>query len=332
MVGIAKLLALLIVPIVSIRHREIYGNRNQSNPARAFLISHRSCSQDPHAACNRKLFQQLAGLSGDAEKYPFAKHFLYQGLPSDILNDPKWTRHVEASRGRGYWFWKAALTNRLLKRGEISNGDIVVWLDGDCLLKNLGDKWQWGEVLRGNFQYDFFVANLIYREQVWTKGDIYAEFNVSFENPQYGGSSRQVHDNFWLMRVNEKTRDLLLKWEDLVSNFHLVSDEESVAPNSPLFRENRHDQSLLSMLLKASMLYQIGEEPYEKHLHPKYGVRGLRAIQGRLQDLISEPVDLKPSNVSRDATYTNRWICINDECHDLVVQPKGFVPRGVAPA
>merc|ERR1719221_188419 len=175
----AMLLALLVVPTVSIRHRAIYGERNQNESARAFLISHRSCSQDPHMACNHELFQQLAHLSEKATAYPFVKHFLYQGLPSDILNDSKWERHVKEDRGRGYWFWKSALTNRLLKRGEISDGDIVVWFDADKGPKVWGSKEDWAEVLRGNFNEDFLVAEQKWRECDWTKGDIYTEFNVS---------------------------------------------------------------------------------------------------------------------------------------------------------
>lgn len=326
MMRAAMLLLLLVVPIASMRRRAIYSERNQHKPARAILISHRSCSQDPQAACNHHLFQQLNSLSDEAEAYPFVEHFLYQGLPSDILNDPKWEKHLEADKGRGYWFWKAALTNRLLKRGGISDGDIVVWIDADTGPGRLGSKPDWVEVLGGNFQEDFLVKDQTWIERDWTKGDIFKEFNVSVGSRQYG-TSRQAHAQFWLLRVNEKTRELLSKWEKLVLNFHLVSDEKSVAPNGPHFRANRHDQSLLSMLLKASMIHLVGKN-YQQQLHPEFGVRGLNAIQGGIGNLQRTHI---PDNSSRLSPPTSRWICVRDDCYDLNMQPKGFVPHGVAP-
>lgn len=406
LIGLAAVLqAAVLIALSSMRHRVVYGPKIQNESVRAFLISHRSCSQDPNAMCNRQMMKDLTRLSDVAQAYPFAGHFLYHGLPSDIWNDPKWKDHVSfdnsryQARGRGYWFWKAALTNRLLKRGEISDGDIIVWIDADTMPDRLGKYEEWVEVLAGNFQEDFFMRdqprNLPREERMWTKGDIYEEFNVSFESPQYG-ASRQASANFWLLRVNKRTRELISKWENLASNFHLISDEKSKAPNYPKFRENRHDQSLISMLLKASMIRIVepeqepeewdpeatlggpeamdpdaeepeawkrwrprsrpgsprsprrnepeeeealqAEEParepralaeYQQDINPKFGVRDLSAIQGELHNLITQPISGKSSNVNSTLPPANRWMCIGDECHDLMVQPKGFVPRGV---
>lgn len=373
--------AVLIVLAAVLRHRAFYGAEDNIEPVNAFLISHRSCSQDPKVMCNKGFLNELTRLSEAAQAYPFAGHFLYHGLPSDILNDSKWKDHISfdnsryQARGRGYWFWKAALTNRLLKRGEVSDGDIVVWIDADTTPDKLGNYEDWAEVLAGNFKEDFFIRdqpnNLPREERMWTKGDIYDEFNVSFESSQYG-ASRQAWANLWLFRVNKKTRELLSKWEELNSNFQLISDEKSMTPNHPKFRENRHDQSLISMLLKASMIRIVepqqapeeqamdpeefeepeeerargitsprdrsesqrsprrnepelqAEEParkaralaeYEQELHPKFGVRGLSAIQGELHNLITQP------RRSRSVT-AHRWMCIVDDCHDLMVKPK----------
>jgi hypothetical protein len=44
---------------------------------------------------------------------------------------------------------------------------------------------------------------------------------------------------------------LIQEWALLIENYHLVSDEPSLHQNQETFSDNRHDQSLLSMLLKA---------------------------------------------------------------------------------
>ena len=49
----------------------------------------------------------------------------------------------------------------------------------------------------------------------------------------------------------DKCIDFVNKWYDVMTNhFHLCTDEPSSLPNHPNFKENRHDQSVFSMLSK----------------------------------------------------------------------------------
>ena len=95
------------------------------------------------------------------------------------------------------------------------------------------------------------------------------------------------------MRLNERTLKLLQIWEGLMTDFHLVSDEPSrnKALDGPWFKrkENRHDQSILSMILKASISKagsckepdfpcdRLGskDETAGWQVHPELGVPGL---------------------------------------------------------
>lgn len=108
----------------------------------------------------------------------------------------------------------------------------------------------------------------------------------------------QSHAQFWIVKVNERSRKFLKLYEELVSDFHLLADEESVLPNSPDFKENRHDQSLLSMMAKAnkpSLIPSYVEACFGKlgmqvpdgfadtfERHPTYGVPGLKVLVGHL--------------------------------------------------
>jgi hypothetical protein len=59
----------------------------------------------------------------------------------------------------------------------------------------------------------------------------------------------------WMLM--EKTPAIVHLIEDYlkgVSDFHFVSDEESNLENIPAFLENRHDQSILSLILKCRYL------------------------------------------------------------------------------
>merc|ERR1712226_1160478 len=76
-------------------------------------------------------------------------------------------------------------------------------------------------------------------------------------------------------------------YEELMADLHLVNDDPSIVPNSPIFKENRHDQTILSMLLKASMASfehcsrYPGPPQWTPKLHPVYGIEGLRVKAGR---------------------------------------------------
>ena len=96
--------------------------------------------------------------------------------------------------------------------------------------------------------YDLLTFQLRKPEQCWTKGDIFAKFRVS-ANSQYA-NCRQVMATYFILKVSSRTRAFVKLWIDLVADLQLLTDQKSVAKNLNCFRENRHDQSLFSMLVK----------------------------------------------------------------------------------
>merc|ERR1712066_867460 len=71
---------------------------------------------------------------------------------------------------------------------------------------------------------------------------------------------------------------------DLAADFHLISDEPSVFPNYPGWQDNRHDQSLFSMLVKASNPEIDGGDPWDQQppaawpMNAEFGIAGLRPL------------------------------------------------------
>jgi len=257
------------------------------------LVTHRSAPK-----LNTRFEGDLKRLEEQADKVPLIqRRHIFHDLPAQFLTDPKWAKHLAMGRGRGFWFWKAAIVNLLLDNGTIADGDTMIWADGDIGTKGtrLGSQELWTKALSDIWSpegMDFYIAHQGYCEFHWTKGDIFDKFGVDWNDPQYG-LQNQPKANFWVMKVNAKTRRLIRMWEDLMSDFHLISDEPSVTPNPPPFRENRHDQSLLSMLLSASMFDRGACVRQAKHpvskapvLHPVYGIEGFRAKDGKMPDVI----------------------------------------------
>ena len=151
------------------------------------------------------------------------------------------------------WFWKPALSNLLLKQGLLQDSDVLVYVDTDFALQSImhsdTDAYLQGVIhnLSRN-DVDMVIAPPIVQygpEWHWTKGDIFKAFNTTWDSDFYGKPPQLTSQRF-AMRINSRTREFLRKWEDLASDFHLISDEQSVAPNAPEFNDNRHDQSLFS--------------------------------------------------------------------------------------
>lgn len=179
----------------------------------------------------------------------------YTNLPSEFINDPTWKTHVDSLHGRihkqpwpgrggGYWFWKPLLLKRHLH--SLQTGDFLVYSDSDML-----DFFSWLPLLLETmveWNSNLALYQLPYLEQEWTKRDVYQEFcpHRNLEN-DYSGQYAGGH---LILRKEEATIRLVEDWIDVMKNWHWVSDEPSTLPNLPQFQEHRHDQSLLSLLLK----------------------------------------------------------------------------------
>ena len=63
-----------------------------------------------------------------------------------------------------------------------------------------------------------------------------------------------------MLRNTDENKKFIERWLFLVQDWHLLTDEPSILPNTQKFIENRHDQSFLSMLTKK---YKRGKLRYK---------------------------------------------------------------------
>ena len=178
----------------------------------------------------------------------------YFSFPSFITENPAWTNHSlfidnprhESSRGAGFWFWKPTIIHHHLEL--MNDGDFIIYSDVDRV-----DFVSWTPLLLETMverDADLALEQMSWAEREWTKGDIYdllcPEIFPYYDNgTQYSGS-------FIAIRKNAKTLELVSDWMEAAKNYHLISDEKSNTLKYRGFRENRHDQSLLSMLIRCS--------------------------------------------------------------------------------
>mmetsp|Transcript_58674 Transcript_58674/g.132242 ORF Transcript_58674/g.132242 Transcript_58674/m.132242 type:complete len:355 (+) Transcript_58674:103-1167(+) len=174
-------------------------------------------------------------------------------LPEAVAADPRWERHTRGdSKGYGWWFWKSAMVNHLLSEGVLQDGDTLAYGDSGCIV-NWGSQRAWLDLIerveaRGSV--DFVAFQHEHLEKFYTKGDTFARFGVPWDDRDYGLTCQLV-GGYWVTRIGTKTRALFKHWEALAADTRLISDDKPEVHN-PCFVTNRHDQSLLSMLVKGN--------------------------------------------------------------------------------
>jgi hypothetical protein len=185
---------------------------------------------------------------------------------SDLEGTEFWEEHAKLlmiprvgmpSKYYGYYAAKSYFVGKALS--NIPEDDVLLYVDSGCELNKNGLeklKQYYQECLDNNGV--FFTLDL--PEIQWTKMDTYRR--IIAENDEYL-MTRQIISGIFLMKNNSLMREIVDKWKNvcLEDNGHYLDDSPSELTNDSIFRENRHDQSILSLILK------IYSESYDFTFH-----------------------------------------------------------------
>lgn len=185
-------------------------------------------------------FKTITGYGPEFMSREFLERF------KDILSLP---------RGGGYWIWRPILL--LQKLNEINDGEYLVYLDAGCKLNPYGKKrfYEYIDMLKES-HYGIMSFQMsgklgpgnLERENVWTNTEIFKYLNVPI-NGEFGNSGQYL-GGILVMKKNQhllKIINLLIKalYDDpLMYTDHYTQNQH------PQFKENRHEQSLFSLLRK----------------------------------------------------------------------------------
>jgi len=149
---------------------------------------------------------------------------------------------LSAPRGGGYWIWKSHIAQRLLK--SMQPGDVLMYADAGCTFLSSAREYidharRYGAV--------FFRMDGLYNRD-WAKGDLFEALGLD-PNGIIGRES-QVMSTVWIMHKEPAVDALVDRWAALAQTPALVNDARSVRPNAATFREHRHDQAIMSLLVR----------------------------------------------------------------------------------
>ncbi len=150
-------------------------------------------------------------------------------------------------RGFGYWCWKPYIIQRELL--QMQEGDILVYLDAGCILNPKAKKRfeEYVEMAKANGIVCFDHTRCFVKQ--YTKSDVLHYFKKNDDEAVL--ESRQLMSGILIMQNNEKTKSFISQWFNIMhENPSLIDDSPSKHEEHPDFRENRHDQSIFSLLAK----------------------------------------------------------------------------------
>jgi hypothetical protein len=206
-------------------------------------------SGEPYQTYGDNLIKQAS------EKFNNVIHY-----KSDDIKDFKLkNQHLwDYNKGDGFWIWKPYVIRKTLD--IVNDGDIVVYCDTRYIMTE--DIHSHIKSHFENTTEDFFVlkthhfvSDSIQIEKMWSKGDAFHLIGVDINDESY---PYQIWSGFICLRKNEKTIDIIDQWLNHCQDERIITDNVNVFQNNhSTFRENRYDQTVLSLVLKKNKIFMI---------------------------------------------------------------------------
>lgn len=188
----------------------------------------------------RKYNVKMAYKKGKADK-------VFEYCEKDLSKEfrEKNKRILSCGRGGGYWIWKPYVVNEAME--QLEEGDYLFYCDsGAFVVRDLHILTEYMD----QKQIDMMLFDLDFQEKEFTKRDVFLELGC---DKKCYTDSLQRCATYFLLKKTPCAKSFVEQWLIYVQNYELISDEDNTIyhmQNYNGFRENRHDQSIFSVLSK----------------------------------------------------------------------------------
>lgn len=167
---------------------------------------------------------------------------------------------LSQSRGGGYWIWRPIILHHALS--FLNENDILIYLDAGCTINSAGKSrfYQYIDALNTNKeQYGVLSFQMTGKmgpgnleiEKKWTTKQIFDHFQVDMETKNEIANTGQYLGGILMMKKNTHLKQYMERYLSCVlQNPLLCTDHYNVMNQVEEFRENRHEQSITSVLRK----------------------------------------------------------------------------------
>jgi hypothetical protein len=190
---------------------------------------------------------------------------IYQMSDGDIDRNFKTEnqRILKERRGVGYWLWKPYFVDRLI--WTMSETDVLFYADaGSYFVQRMDPIFD--AIQKDSNGVLAFNMSGGHTEKHWTKRDVFR--TIGAESPEYTDTPQRMA-SFMVFRGTAFAKALVREYLNLCCNPHLVTDDPNVDGwVEPGFQDNRHDQSIWSVLTKKHRVATL-PDPTQWGLHHK---------------------------------------------------------------
>ena len=192
--------------------------------------------------------KHLIGLAKYSNLFDECISYGPQDLDKEFVK--KYKNILEVKRGGGYWIWKHHLLGKLL--GETSKNDLIVYCDAGASFNFNAKKrfFEYLEILNdskfGNLRIE---CEKLHIEKNWTSKELFDYFQI--EETSTIRSTTQLQGGHIILKNNSHS-DLFINEfkKTLVFDENLITDFYNKNNQADYFIENRHDQSIFSLITK----------------------------------------------------------------------------------
>jgi hypothetical protein len=171
---------------------------------------------------------------------------------SDILKKP---------RGAGYWIWKFDIIKQQLTK--MANNDILIYMDAGCTI-NINGKTRFNEYIEMLNNSNESIISFQCKgaiENIYTNKELFHHFNMNVNDNN--GNSRQIMAGVLIMKNTENMMKIIDECINVLRTNHLlVTDHYNKMVQCSGFIDNRHDQSILSLVRKKHGSIILTDETY----------------------------------------------------------------------
>ncbi len=168
----------------------------------------------------------------------------------DIEFKKKYNKILNMPRGGGYWIWKHRIIENFLDK--INKNDLIVYSDAGATFNYKAKKrfFEYIDIINGSEYGNFRIeCEPHFIENEWTIKELFNFFNL--EQLSDIGTSTQLEGGHMIIKKNEHTDFYLNEFKKVIEyDQELITDNYNKKQNFQNFKENRHDQSIFSLLSK----------------------------------------------------------------------------------
>jgi len=206
---------------------------------------------------NNKFAQAKTRILKEAELFEEFKTIKGYG-PEDLPREftKKYSKILNMPRGGGYWIWKPIIIRD--KISEMKDGEYLVYADAGCEL-NIEGKTRFFEYIEMLNKSDYGLISFqmdgtngaggYHPEKEFTTRQIFDYFKIGMDDQIL--DSGQHLATVLIMKKNTHLIGILDKYNKVIEdNCLLFTDHYNRVNQLPDFIDNRHDQSILSIISK----------------------------------------------------------------------------------